>query len=360
MERQILQIVPRLPPSLCGVGDQATILAGELRDGHDIKSRFLVCDPSWTPSPVGFDFECHHVKARTSHSLQTFLEKNAEKIEAIIVQYSGYGFASRGAPVWLANGLSSWRRLHPKVALVSMYHELFSSGRVTTSSFWLQPLQKWVVRKLAKTSTSVRTNRAAYQEWLARSLQIPIGDVVSMPVFSNFGETSDLTHLGSRRNQLVVQGLGRTGDLAQSLANLQRLVTACGTEQIKVIGSASDAPIPSDLKLEYTGHLSNEGVSRLLKESRRGYVDYYPGYLGKSSIHAAYCAHGLATYTFGQPDDNQDGIRHGLQFFDLAREEKLPDAKKEIRLGEQAHSWYQGHNIRATAHSYADQLRKPC
>ena len=360
MERQILQIVPRLPPSLCGVGDQATILAGELRDGHDIKSRFLVCDPSWTPSPVGFDFECHHVKARTSHSLQTFLEKNAEKIEAIIVQYSGYGFASRGAPVWLANGLSSWRRLHPKVALVSMYHELFSSGRVTTSSFWLQPLQKWVVRKLAKTSTSVRTNRTAYQNWLARSLHVQTEKVIAMPVFSNFGETLDLASLGPKKNQMVVQGLGRTGDVAQSLACLERLVAQTGTELTKVIGPPPRIPISSSLRLEYTGHLPNEGVAQLLRESRRGYVDYYPRYFGKSSIHAAYCAHGLAAYTFGQPDDSQDGIRHGQQFFDMAREEKLPDAMEEIRLGEEAHSWYQGHNIRATAHSYADQLLAPC
>src|SRR5688500_3628942 len=43
----ILQIVPRLPPSISGVGDYAYLLSEELRAKHDIKTNFLVCDPTW-------------------------------------------------------------------------------------------------------------------------------------------------------------------------------------------------------------------------------------------------------------------------------------------------------------------------
>lgn len=360
MAVNVLQIVPRLPPSVCGVGDQALALARALKHDHEIHSSFLVCDPAWSAEGAVAGFPVHSLGERQSGALRRFLDDRSGYIDGIIVQYSGYGFAPRGAPLWLANGLSGWRRNNHGRPLVTMYHELFSSGAITTSSFWFQPFQKWAIRSLARISSSVRTNRTAYQNWLARSLHVQTEKVIAMPVFSNFGETLDLASLGPKKNQMVVQGLGRTGDVAQSLACLERLVAQTGTELTKVIGPPPRIPISSSLRLEYTGHLPNEGVAQLLRESRRGYVDYYPRYFGKSSIHAAYCAHGLAAYTFGQPDDSQDGIRHGQQFFDMAREEKLPDAMEEIRLGEEAHSWYQGHNIRATAHSYADQLLAPC
>jgi hypothetical protein len=44
---QIIQIVPRLPPSIDGVGDYAFLLAKQLRAAHDIHTTFVVCDPNW-------------------------------------------------------------------------------------------------------------------------------------------------------------------------------------------------------------------------------------------------------------------------------------------------------------------------
>ena len=44
---EIVQIVPRLPPSISGVGDYAYLLARELRATHDIHTHFIVCDPFW-------------------------------------------------------------------------------------------------------------------------------------------------------------------------------------------------------------------------------------------------------------------------------------------------------------------------
>ena len=43
---EILQIVPRLPPTISGVGDYSFLLAQELRRAHDIETRFIVGDPS--------------------------------------------------------------------------------------------------------------------------------------------------------------------------------------------------------------------------------------------------------------------------------------------------------------------------
>jgi len=40
----IIQIIPKLPPAINGLGDYALNLAGQLKD-YKIKTHFVVCDP---------------------------------------------------------------------------------------------------------------------------------------------------------------------------------------------------------------------------------------------------------------------------------------------------------------------------
>jgi hypothetical protein len=54
----ILQIVPRLPPAIDGVGDYALNLARQLRQDFSIHTHFLVCDPNWNGKTELEGFSC--------------------------------------------------------------------------------------------------------------------------------------------------------------------------------------------------------------------------------------------------------------------------------------------------------------
>ena len=44
---EIIQIVPNLPPATGGLSDFSLLVAKELRDSHQIHSRFVIGDPAW-------------------------------------------------------------------------------------------------------------------------------------------------------------------------------------------------------------------------------------------------------------------------------------------------------------------------
>ncbi|MFZ4728709.1 MAG: glycosyltransferase family 1 protein, partial [Pseudanabaena sp.] len=73
-----------------------------------------------------------------------------DRTSPVLLHYVGYGYAKRGCPVWLVDGIQRWKNLYPDRLLVTMFHELHASGTPPwTSSFWLSPLQKNLVTRLA-------------------------------------------------------------------------------------------------------------------------------------------------------------------------------------------------------------------
>jgi hypothetical protein len=141
---QIIQIVPRLPPSVDGVGDYAYLLARQLRAAHGIQTHFVVCDPQWgkaeigkaeninwestspRPSPQSGEgalpstlnsqpstnldgFPMHQLKERSAEELLRVLSQPGMPA-TVLLQYVGYGYQKRGCPVWLVRGLEKWRK----------------------------------------------------------------------------------------------------------------------------------------------------------------------------------------------------------------------------------------------------------
>src|SRR5262245_52331834 len=139
---EIIQIVPRLPPAINGLGDYAFLLARELRATHDIHSHFIVCDPDLesTGSLDGFPVRC--VAARTASDMVDLLEGMLRSDATALLHYVGYGYADRGCPFWLVQGLEQWRRRGGGRRLVTMFHELYAFGPPWRSSFWTMPLQR--------------------------------------------------------------------------------------------------------------------------------------------------------------------------------------------------------------------------
>src|ERR1041385_7558181 len=144
----IISIVPRLPPAVDGLGDYALSLARHLYNDFDIKTHFVVCDPIWVEKSEveGFSISC-----LTNRSPSALLSSLAVANPTIIVllHYVGYGYARRGAPSWLIDGLERWHRSNGAARILTMFHELYAKGPVWTSSFWLSPLQKHLAARLA-------------------------------------------------------------------------------------------------------------------------------------------------------------------------------------------------------------------
>ena len=128
--RQVIQIVPRLPPAITGVGDYAVLLAGELAKAHGWQTRFLNASADGLRIEVANKFHVEHLAQRRVSSLVDALDRLVPPGTPLYVHYVGYGYQKRGCPYWLVRGLERWRRSGEGRRLVVMFHELFASGPI--------------------------------------------------------------------------------------------------------------------------------------------------------------------------------------------------------------------------------------
>jgi hypothetical protein len=122
---EFIQIVPRRSQS-CGVSDYASRLAIAINDLHAVSSR--VRNFSIREQPLLANFPIY---SQAPHSL------------ALLLHYSGYGYAKRGAPFWLLRAMRHFRCEHPSVPWMTMFHEVAASGPINTSAFWMRPKSKF-------------------------------------------------------------------------------------------------------------------------------------------------------------------------------------------------------------------------
>jgi hypothetical protein len=217
----------------------------------------------------------------------------------LLLHFSGYGFHPRGVCSWLAREIETTRRqLGGQVLIVTLFHELYASGGpLWKSAFWLSRWQASIAARLARASDRLWTNTEAHARWL-RNL---IGDARPLavwPVFSTVGEPALApSALHARTVRMVAFGLQRTRHRA--LALLQPHATALrrhGVAELVEVGAGEPFAWPaSDLPHRYAGRLGTVELRRLLEDSTFGLIDYPLHNIGKSTVFAAYAAHGLVT-----------------------------------------------------------------
>ncbi|HEX4956216.1 MAG TPA: glycosyltransferase family 1 protein [Thermoanaerobaculia bacterium] len=342
---RLIHVVPTLPPPLEGVGTYALALAGALATGHGIESRFLVGDPGWRGEA---EHPARALAARTASELASTLA--TEGPGAVLVHYANYGYARRGCPGWLVAGLLAHRR-EAGGRLLAFFHELWASGPPWASSFWLGPWQRRLVRRLARAADWRGTSLPLYADLLARYLPRP--SVAVMPVFSTVGEPPAVPPLGARPRRLVVFGGtgARERAFGPSGSALERACRELGIEEVREIGP----PLPwvprqvAGVPVRSLGALPAEQVSRELLGAAAGFLAYPPEFLGKSTIFAAYAAHGLLPVCAAEaarwPAD-PPLWRPGQS----AGEEVLE------AIAGAAHAWYGGHSLAQQAGVVAEIL----
>lgn len=265
----------------------------------------------------------------------------------ILLNYSGYGFEKRGAPLWLLKKIIEERKNSTIFGIY--FHELYASGPITSSAFWLSPVQQHIARGLAKTSDFWITNLEGSAHWLRRFA----GDKphAVLPVFSNMGEMP--TYVPERATKIIIFGSTALRSAAYRSAGSSLFLWAREQNfELHDIGPVINDPNLSNLLRKagviQHGRLESDEINNLLSDAMFGILAYSPNYAAKSSVLAAYCAHGVCPVLISEenhPTGGQlDGLISGVNYLaGIPIKPVHPDASKSI--GSAAWQWYQPHRM---------------
>ncbi|MEI6335443.1 MAG: hypothetical protein WCS87_12850 [Methylococcaceae bacterium] len=267
--------------------------------------------------------------------------------ETLYLQYSGYGYAKRGTPLWLLQQLQSQR---PQIKTLGVcFHELYALGPPWGSAFWLSPAQRHIARRLAELSDFWITNREESAQWLRRFA----GDKphAVLPVFSNVGEMP--VYFYQRLPKIVVFG-GAALRLKTYRAAGDKFFVWAKQQGLEIhdVGSTISDPLWSKrLTAEGVlvhGRLPETEISRLLADAMFGLVVYPVEYVAKSGVFAAYCAHGVCPVLISRQYPSTDGLLQNRHYLaGIPETVWTPSVAADIGLT--AWSWYQPHRLASHA-----------
>ena len=360
----MIQVVPRRAAEPNGVADYALALARALRTYRGANSVFLSGTPAADVMPVEDDWKTVCVPKREAQILADTVqllsvETNAR---AVVLHFSGYGFQKRGVPVWLVQGLQKWSRRAGRVPLLTIFHELYATGRPWHSAFWASPLQKQIARRILNLSSTAITPTDLYSERLSKWGDGNAIKITAMPVFSNVGEPGCGSAPCERAAAAVVFGLARVEDriFGTYRFEIERIISALGIEKIFDVGprfssmprTFAGAPVISK------GVLPQGAVSELLQRARFGFVAYPLDFIGKSGVFAAYAAHGVVPIVLSDKQGAFDGLQPARHFLDGLRLGTGAEAQDLASIQRELFSWYTSHSLKVQADFLANSISR--
>lgn len=267
---------------------------------------------------------------------------------SLLLHFSGYGFEKRGLCGWLLHDLrDAQQQWGPRLRIVTLFHELFASSKPWQSAFWLAPMQADIARRLARLSAAVATNTAQHAQWLRAQPGVTAA-VQVRPVFSNFPQPAILPALAEREPALIVFGAMATRARAlQRLAAHTPALRALDIAAITEVGPGAPTalhPWPH----QHLGLLPPAAVAQQLLRHRYALIDYPAAYLAKSSVLAAYAAHGCAVLNTATAAADADGLRAGQHYMTLSGTRPNPhpmDAKAWQTMADNLNRWHGGHTL---------------
>jgi hypothetical protein len=347
--RRLIQVVPRLQPTRCGVSDHAIALAWELKTSYGIDSAFVVlnsderCD---LPYPI--------THCAPHQLLDACVAFSGSQPAAILVHLSGYGYSADGAPTLLAEALESVRA-DGRYRVAVYFHELFATGMPWKSAFWYSRRQKRAVRKIAEACDLLVTNTRSYVDWLTRETVPQSASLIQcMPVFSHVGEAQQHIPLSDRDPVMAVFGLGGTRQNAyRELSALGTMLQQLGVQEILDIGPDFEPPGEvHGIPVRRMGVLAATEIARQFSRSTFGFLSYPRMPLAKSGVFAGYCAHGVVPVIARHFPGQVDGLEDGLHLLSPSTAKAAqPSAWEACSIA--AWRWYSGHRLHDQAAVYA-------
>lgn len=347
--RRLIQIVPRLLPTRCGVSDHAIALASELNASYGIDSAFLVLN-----SNERRDVPYSVTHCSPDQLLKACISFSKNQTSAILVHLSGYGYSADGAPTLLAQALESIRA-DGRFRVAVFFHELFATGMPWKSAFWYSGRQKKAVRRIAEACDLLVTSTRNYVDWLDQETQPRTASPIQcMPVFSQVGEAEHRIPVTGRDPVMAVFGLGGTRQNAyRELSVLGTILQQLGIQEIRDIGPEFEPPSElHGIPVRREGILTATEIATQFSRSTFGFLSYPHMPLAKSGVFAGYCAHGvipvIARHFPGQVDGLEDGV-HMLS----PRTAATAQASALESCSIAAWRWYSGHRLHDHAALYA-------
>jgi hypothetical protein len=356
----LIQIVPALPPIANGVGDYGLTLACEMRRQSGVDTLLVVANERWEGPEQVEGFAARRLAARSAENLADVLCAASDGVgrPGVLLQLSVYGYSRRGCPFWLLEGLRRWKRKNPDGQLMTMFHELYATAPPWKSTFWVSPAQQMVVGGIARLSDVAVTNIQRYCDRLERFDPSKKGKIALLATPSSVGEPIAPSELGARAKILVVFGLppSRKRAYGTRLAELQRACEQFGIEEVHDVGPLYEGiperigPVP----VRKHGRMEGGDLNALLSQSMAGFVGYFPEYMGKSAVLAAYCAHRMLVVVPEDGRSEADGVRCGIHYYNVG----APDgaAPEPQTIADAAWNWYQAHSLRSHARTFAGAL----
>ena len=267
--------------------------------------------------------------------------------ETVLLHYSGYGYALRGAPSWLVERLERWKKLQAHHRLIVMFHETWANGLPWQSSFWLGPLQRGCIARVARLADAVVTNTSYYRSRLECLLR-PETPIQVQPIFSNVGEPNAVPAFAERESACVLFGRGitrrRTHERFRRYFDELRML---GIERLIEIGAEPEitAGLQWPFPATNLGSLKTTEISAIMRRVKYGLFDCPVHVAGKSGVLAALAAHGVVPI---HPEG--EGTFEGLEFgratvniSAIASASDLPAEKPPD--GASVRAWYRKHRL---------------
>ena len=340
----LLQIVPRVPGGIDGVGDYALTIAQKLRDQFGCDTLFATFKTSFPDNAAGLEVL----------PLANLLNDTRRKYDHVLLHYVNYGFQKRGVPFRLLSILRALRKRHHG-KLVTIFHELYASGPPWTSAFWLQPLQVHLAKSVGRLSDAC----IASSENSRRELQrlIPNAHVELHPVPSGLGEPALSFNQIADRDPHWWTIVGGTALVERSLRwfgqVLSRIPDAIAPRKLFVLGG-EDNPVTrsllSDLAIEsdYRPRIAARDASTILKTCSFALFDYFrhpdvdTAVILKSSAFGSACAHGvIPILPYCRSKVSVAGVAQPGPFFVGQKNCELPAAADRGTVAFQIYEWYQ-------------------
>ena len=342
----LLQIVPKVPGGIDGVGNYALTIAKRLRDKFGCDTVFATFKTSSTENAAGFEVL----------SLDRLLDNVSRKYDHTLLHYVNYGFQKRGVPFRLLSILRALRRQHHG-RLLTIFHELYASGPPWTSAFWLQPVQIHLAKSVARLSNACIVSSVNFRSEVQR--MVPNAHVELHPVPSGLEEPSLSPNQIADRDPHRWAIFGGTALVERSLRSFRQLLLripdSIAPRKLFVLGG-DDNPVVRSLLVklavesDYRPCIATADASEILKTCSFGWFNYFhrpdveTSVILKSSAFASACAHGvIPVFPHRGSAISLDGDRLPGPFFMEPDCGEIPDAQSRAKIAADIYSWYQRH-----------------
>jgi hypothetical protein len=279
----------------------------------------------------------------------------------IFLQYVGYGYAKRGCPEWLVQGLYQWKTNNPVQKILTMFHEVYGSGPPWTSSFWLGPLQKKLVYQLVKISDQCITSNQYYADLIQRIIGRKLPNITVIPIFSNIGEPKHILPLSERSKRIVVFGHrnSRSQVYQKCQSALETVCSQLNIEEIYDIGVPTGLDLSSinGIPILQKGITEATEISQILQDSIVGFLNFpLPKYLAKSGVFSAFCSHGVIPCMKASSAIPIDNIESGKHYWSCEQHTNPLNLSVGQEIANHAYLNYKSHNLAAQSKIFATYI----